>query len=308
MLLLVALAAGGCRLSPGRPPAKPAEAGAPPDLLGQEFRDIVYKQAGLPLHLDLYLPHAAVYPAAPVVVFMHGGSFVSGSKSDVNDVTSGPIKEHLRRHGFAVASVQYRLLDGERLFPVNITDVRDAIRYLTAQAAHYGLDAARIATWGSSAGGTLALAAAYLEADLSPPDETLAAYDPTIFAAIDVNGPTDLVRSLDPAELNDGFSAYLRSTPATFFGAADPERLAAAVSPVRLAAAGAPPTLILHGTQDNVVDVSESERLAAVLQALDVPHRLFLLERAGHGLFPVDSRSSEAIRATVLDFLLDHLP
>ena len=290
-------------------PEATAEETTLPDLLGSVFRDIEYKQVdNAPLHLDLYLPNKAVHERAPLVVFTHGGSFVAGEKEDIAFGTDGHTVAALREAGFAVASVQYRLLNGQHIFPVNITDVRDAIRYLVKHADDYAIDPGRIATMGTSAGGTLALAAAYLDEDLSPPDTALDDVDFSIFAVIDINGPTDLVRSLDENELNDAFSYYMRITPNIYFGDQEASELARAVSPVHLVSESSPPTLILHGRQDTVVDVSESINLADKLKAFDVPVELFLIDGVGHGLAPFDNELLDDIIDRQIAFLLEHLP
>ena len=290
-------------------PEATAEETTLPDLLGSVFRDIEYKKVhNAPLHLDLYLPNKAVHERAPLVVFTHGGSFVAGEKEDIAFGTDGHTVAALREAGFAVASVQYRLLNGQHIFPYNITDVRDAIRYLVKHADDYALDTGRIATMGTSAGGTLALTAAYLNEDLSPPDTALADVDFSIFAVIDINGPTDLVRSLDENDLNDAFSYYMRITPNIYFGDQEASELAKTVSPVHLASQSSPPTLILHGRQDTVVDVSESINLADKLKAFDVPVELFLIDGAGHGLAPFDNELLDDIIDRQIAFLLEHLP
>lgn len=109
--------------------------------------DIEYARAGdLPLLLDLHTPSGVTRP--PLIVYVHGGAWRAGSKSDV------PIGGLLDL-GFAIASVDYRLSTQAR-FPAQIHDIKAAIRFLRARADVFGLDAARIAIIGSSAGGHLA--------------------------------------------------------------------------------------------------------------------------------------------------------
>ncbi|MDV3130246.1 alpha/beta hydrolase [Mycobacterium sp. 21AC1] len=111
-----------------------------------------------PLTLDLHVPVTG--GRAPVVVYAHGGGFVGGVKE------MGPWAS-LPANGFAVASIDYRL-SGEARYPEPIEDVSAAIGWVRANAGPYGLDAGRIAGWGSSAGGYLmAMAALRDAADLS---------------------------------------------------------------------------------------------------------------------------------------------
>ena len=99
-----------------------------------------------PQHLlDLYL---AEEPGAPLIVWVHGGAWRSGSKDNV------PI-EALVGRGYNIASVEYRLSPVAR-FPAQVHDIKAAIRYLRGHAEEYGYDGSRFAIAGSSAGGHLA--------------------------------------------------------------------------------------------------------------------------------------------------------
>jgi acetyl esterase/lipase len=108
--------------------------------------DIEYARIGAHvLKLDLHRPQAT---NPPLVVYVHGGAWRAGSKSDV------PIAK-LLDHGFAIASVDYRL-STEAQFPAQIHDIKAAIRFLRAKAELFRIDTKRIAIIGSSAGGHLA--------------------------------------------------------------------------------------------------------------------------------------------------------
>lgn len=108
--------------------------------------DIEYARVGEHvLKLDLHRP-AAVNP--PLIVYVHGGAWRAGTKSDV------PIAK-LLGSGYAIASVDYRL-STEAVFPAQIHDIKAAIRYLRAKAVLYQIQTERVAIIGSSAGGHLA--------------------------------------------------------------------------------------------------------------------------------------------------------
>ncbi|TAK74258.1 MAG: alpha/beta hydrolase, partial [Dehalococcoidia bacterium] len=98
--------------------------------------------------LDLYLPQRG--GPAPVAVWLHGGSWVTGDKRPVPAVLLG-----LCDRGFAVAAVNYRLT-GVSSHPAQLHDVKGAVRWLRAHADEYGLDPARVYLVGFSAGGHLA--------------------------------------------------------------------------------------------------------------------------------------------------------
>lgn len=109
--------------------------------------DIEYARVGdTALLLDLHTPSGVKQP--PLIVYVHGGAWRAGSKSDV------PIAG-LLDHGFAIASVDYRLSTQAR-FPAQIHDIKAAIRFLRAKASSFGINTEKIAIIGSSAGGHLA--------------------------------------------------------------------------------------------------------------------------------------------------------
>ena len=109
--------------------------------------DIDYARVGdTALLLDLHTPSGVKQP--PLIVYVHGGAWRAGSKSDV------PIAG-LLDHGIAIASVDYRLSTQAR-FPAQIHDIKAAIRFLRAKASSFGINTEKIAIIGSSAGGHLA--------------------------------------------------------------------------------------------------------------------------------------------------------
>src|SRR5262245_50507483 len=111
------------------------------------IRDLEYARVGdTSLKLDLYVPSAAKSP--PVVVWVHGGAWRSGSKAN-------PSVLPLTERGYAVASVDYRL-SPVAPFPAQVHDIKAAIRFLRANAKEYGIGAEKIAISGGSAGGHLA--------------------------------------------------------------------------------------------------------------------------------------------------------
>ena len=119
--------------------------------------DVAYAKLGTrELRLDLYLPAKpnganapdGVGSAAPLIIWVHGGAWRAGSKANV------PVK-HLLKHGFAIASVDYRL-SGEARFPAQAFDLKAAIRFLRANAKRLGVDPNQFVIAGASAGGHLA--------------------------------------------------------------------------------------------------------------------------------------------------------
>ncbi len=123
-----------------------------------DVRDITVEGYGAPLGARLYRPSAEAN--LPVVVFFHGGGWVTGTL-DGHDLMCRLIA---RTSGCAVVSVDYRLAP-EFPFPIPMEDCYAAVQWVAANAAKLGVDASRIAVAGDSAGGNLAAAVALLTRD-----------------------------------------------------------------------------------------------------------------------------------------------
>jgi len=233
------------------------------------------------LSLDLYLPESG--GPFPLIVWIHGGAYRSGSRSGI---WYKPILNQTGR-GYAVASIDYRL-SGVAKFPALVQDAKGAVRWLRANRARYNLKAGRIVAAGESAGGYQAAmlgasgGVAALEGDAGNPSESS-----RIQGVIDFFGPTDLLT------MDDGASSC--KTPLAHSVPDSPESQllgcnlndcpdkAKASSPITYVSKAAPPFLILHGTADCQVPHSQSQRLYDALHAAGVKADLHLLPDVGHG-------------------------
>lgn len=256
-------------------PGAPARSGplVDEDLLGLPASDgahvavtrHVYREvAGERLPLDLYLRPDAPAPR-PIVVVLHGGAWRGGSLTQLP-----AIDRYLAARGYAVAAVGYRLAP-RHPFPAAHDDVLAAVAWLQAQAGPLGLDPTRVVLLGRSAGGHLALLAAYRSGD--PAIRGVVAYYP----------PTDMVWSWEhpsnprvfdsPGALREFLGGDPASRPDAYRDA----------SPLGFVGPTSPPTLLIHGGRDAIVYHRQSERLAEALERAHVPHLLLSLPWANHG-------------------------
>ena len=233
--------------------------------------DLVYREAGgRRARLDVYLPEGPV-PAAgrPVVVAVHGGGWRGGSKSDYGRSLAG-----LAREGLVVVAVDYCLSrPGVPSWPENLHDIRAALDWVGRNAAEFGIDPHRVALLGASAGGHLALLAG-----LEPLSRNADGEPIRIAAVIDFYGPTDL-RALAAAGTTAAGAA------ATMLGGspeAVPGRYGEA-SPLGRVRPGSPAVLILHGDDDQLVPLDQSQALDRALERAGVVHRLIVVAGARHG-------------------------
>jgi len=240
------------------------------------IRDVQYGSAdGMALRLDLARPRSrGAGKLLPAIVYMHGGAWQSGGKED-----GVPAICFYVRHGFVSASVGYRL-SGVARFPAQIADCKCAVRFLRAHAAEYGIDPERIGAMGVSSGGHLAALLGVTGdggqfADAGGWEGVSSA----VAAVCDLFGPTDFPR-MPKKTARDAVGATERLMGGTI--EAVPEQYVKS-SPVTHVHAGAPPFLIIHGENDPVVPVQQSELLRDALIAAGVDVEFHVVKGAGHG-------------------------
>ena len=108
-------------------------------------RDISYGNAGSDTTLDVFTPAGASTPLT-TVVWIHGGAWISGDKSNVD-----PYLQMLASHGYAAVGLNYTIAP-EATYPTALTQLNDALGFLVTHAADYGIDPSSIVLAGDSAG------------------------------------------------------------------------------------------------------------------------------------------------------------
>lgn len=229
---------------------------------------------GLSLKLDLHRPDSE---KPPLLVYVHGGAWRAGSREDV------PIAG-LLGHGFAIASVDYRLSTQAR-FPAQVHDIKAAIRYLRAKSDELKVDSRRIAIVGSSAGGHLAALVgvtnghAELEGRIGDHLDQSSRVD----AIVSFYGASNLQSILGQST---EFGLGVR-VPALKLLLGDlPENkpaLAQLASPVAHLDAQDPPVLLIHGDADPQMPPAQSEEFRDACEKAGISVRLAVLPGAKHG-------------------------
>lgn len=264
------------------------------------LEDVAYVVDGHPRQkLDLYLPKQDDSKPLPIVIWIHGGGWQRGTKDMLNR------QAIVLQNGFALASVNYRLTN-HAPFPAQIHDCKAAIRFLRTHADQYGIDPDRFGAWGSSAGGHLVSllgtsgGVAALEGDLG---ETAASSH--VQAVCDWFGPSDMVmmgRLQGPHEKPKFENP--KSAIAKLVGGPLSQRqdVARQSSPATYISQDDAPFLIMHGDQDPLVPLEQSETFHRLLTESNVRSNLITIEGAGHAFFTEPEQLQH-----VVDFFLDTL-
>lgn len=277
--LWVALCVSGACLGGAAAKAAPVASPVTPASITIQ-KDIAYLAPGRTETLDLYLP--ANRPAgtrSPGIVFIHGGGWTGGSKSEGRSVE---VCTTLAEAGYVCVSIDYRLTKHDR-WPTNVYDCKNAVRFLRYSADKYGIDTSHIGVIGGSAGGHLALMVGMTDdVPALEPSGPYPGVSDRVQAIVDMYGISDVRtrKNISP----DGTPGEIAPLSNDVFGdkpdVTDADR--ALASPVTHISASTPPVMILHGTRDTTVDRDQSITLDKLLKAQDVPHQFVLITGIGH--------------------------
>jgi acetyl esterase/lipase len=269
---------------------------------------------------DLWPPPPGVAPSGLAVVYLHGSAWSLLDK----DFCTRPFFCHLPAQGHLVMDVAYRLHPETDMLGM-VGDAKRAIAWMKAHGSEYGVNPERVVLAGGSAGGYLALLAAYTprEEALMPVD--VGASDVSVRGVISCYGPTDLRAYYDytrqdtwvdhgqvpetrppsplmsrvlgtsyerlglgKAVVPGAMEPLLGGTPATV-----PD-LYALFSPTTHVQAGSPPTLLIQGKDDVIAPVAATNALFERLVAASVPVVNIVFPHAEHGFDLAFPRRSPA--------------
>ena len=225
--------------------------------------DIPFLGANRKEKLDLYFPSGDFRSNRPAVVFIHGGGFTGGDKAEYR---SASVSADLCRAGYVVVSCNYRLgpMTQAGVWPQNIADCRNAVRWVRAHAKELGVNPDKIAVAGGSAGGYLALMVGLSDDKTGPGGDPAAKHSAKVSAVIDMYGVVNFAKR--------GKGEVPGTSPAE----------QAAYFPESQCDAQDPAVLILHGTADSTVDIAQSDDMAKALRFAKVSHEYIVVEGAPH--------------------------
>lgn len=205
----------------------------------------------------------------PAIVFFFGGGWTSGSPAQFE-----PHCRALAARGMVAITADYRVASRHQVKPIAcVADAKSALRYVRTHAARLGIDPARIAAGGGSAGGHLAAAIATVPGFEEPKEDATISSVPN---ALVLFNPALVLAPLDGLDLK-GFDAQV---PESRMGTA-PRNL----SPAHHVKRGVPPTIIFHGQADTTVPYSTAAAFTRLMQAAGNRCELVGYEGQPHGFF-----------------------
>lgn len=231
--------------------------------------------------MDVYLPgpvEEAPVGGWPAVLAIHGGGWRNFDRSSM-----AAASERLAGAGYAVVNIDYRLVPAGQ-YPAAVQDSLCALAYARAHAAEWGVDPARIATYGYSAGGHLASMVGVASAgELHQPDCAAAVAAGGVAppaAVVSGAGPEDLWLFPEVAAVVEFVGGRKADVP-ELWDAASP------ITYVRDAAGGAgdgafPPFLFVHGEEDWFAGIEHSLEMREALVAAGGQAELFSIPGGGH--------------------------
>jgi acetyl esterase/lipase len=278
------------------------------------------------LRCDLWQPPAEVPGSGLAVVYLHSGAWCAFDK----DAGTRPLFRHLATQGHVIVDVAYRLFP-ETDLPGMVTDAKRALAWLKHHAADLGIRPDRIVLAGGSAGGHLALLAAYTHDDRTLTPAKLAGSDPRVCGVVSLYGQADLAAHYDhtsqqktcrPEDPRPDWDAPPPPWMARLFGSAAgrlklhlapagrldwlvggtpselPDRYAQ-LSPVHRVRPGCPPTLLVHGEHDEMAPVDAMRQLQRRLERAGVPVTGVYLPHTDHGFDVLGTTWSPPARAAI---------
>ena len=286
-----------------------------------KFTDIYKQIAGCSIQADIYQNEKK---GMPVIVLIHGGALIWGSRADFNQ---SQIVRYLEA-GFSVVSIDYRLAPETKIVSI-VKDIDDALIWIgTDGAEKYGYDGNKLAVVGCSAGGYLSLMSGtssrkakaivsfygygdllgdwhckpsphYCRQPLVSREEAYRYVGDTILS----EGPGDRYKfylycrqqGIWTSEVS-GYDIYAERNQVIQY------------CPAYCAGVDYPPTLLLHGDLDTDVPYQQSVIMAEKLTQVGVVHRLITLVGKGHGFdYEIESPDVQHAFTDVIQFLGKYL-
>ncbi len=192
--------------------------------------------------LDLWLAESEA--PAPLVLFIHGGGFRGGSKSNLE----AQALERLLSAGISVAAIEYRFVQQQRL-PAAHHDCRRALQFLRSRAEEWNIDETRVGAFGGSAGAQLCMWLAFHDEMADPESDDSVEHESTRLTCVATNGGQTSMDFSWWMEWIPGYDALHRELSETFDAETEEEiqKIAEDISALSLISEDDPPIHMQYG-------------------------------------------------------------
>jgi acetyl esterase/lipase len=250
------------------------------------YKSFVYKKtdSGKELAFDYY-PSSSKLPS-PVVIVIHGGSWAEGDSKQLPALNS-----YLANRGYNVAAINYRLAPGFQS-PAPVEDTKSALDFIVSNATQLNADTSNIVLLGRSAGGQIALLAAYTY------------NDPRIKGVVSFYAPADMVWGAQAKAIQ--WVIDVDKVLKDYIGESyqeSPDKYVAS-SPFEFITPHSTPTLLIHGKNDAMVSFYHTLHMEEKLKANHVKHFILDLANATHGCdYNINGPSGQITTYTIERFI-----
>jgi acetyl esterase/lipase len=267
--------------------------------------DVIYgRKHGTALTMDVFTPRGKDPKGIGIVLVISGGFF--SSHRAINPLFIRPLTDR----GYTVFAVVHGS-QPRYTVPEIIQDLNRAVRFIRHHAKEYRIDPARIGIAGASAGGHLSLMLGTAGDDGDPNARDLVDRESSRVQAVACFfPPTDFLnygrpgnRKIYPTDHDPPYRAAFDyrepdKQSRLWVPITDPQRLteiARQISPVYHVTPDDPPTLIIHGDQDKLVPLQQSESIVEKLKKAGVETKLVVKKGAGHGWLTLSSDLTQIV-------------
>jgi len=273
----------------------------------------VHPETNAPLLADLWRPPESVRPSGLGIIYLHNSGWHYMDK----DMLTRPWFRYLAHQGHVVMDAAYSLAphntgrSGNTPLQSMLADVERAILWFKTNAEQYGVDANRIVLMGASAGGHLALLSAYTSQPETSVCGVISLYGVSdlesahrffqrIPTADQFNG--NVLRSLGALPPNGQLVGPSQFIPSLLGGLPSAEALRLHPgSPLNHIGPHCPPTLLIHGSHDFGVDISQSRSLYQALRCANIPAVFVELPETDHAFDLFFMEYAPAFQTAVYD-------
>lgn len=244
------------------------------DSVGTIYKDLDYENSNNNKY-DLYVPtNLDKDKDQYLIVFIHGGSFNSGSKED-GDAWC----KYFASKGYITATIDYTLQKSDKYAPISLMneEIENAIKSIKEYTTNLGYNIVGMASSGVSAGGTLAMNLAYNGNSVIPVKFVFQLAGPTYFIASDWK----LLKMVNKLTNDDEFYSMM-------LGNYDKDTLESAInsiSPAMIINNNSVPSLVGYGLKDHCVSINQKNYLLDSFEKYNVEYDYIEFPKSNHGMY-----------------------